>query len=373
MTDAVNILIVDDTPTISDQISQILNEGAYYEIRTAASKDTICETCTSYTPIIVMININAFADETKEIIDTIKSQLTLHPSILCLSETLAEEDRLAAYRYGGDDILQTPVTADELVLKLDRLNAFHKQQRSLEADSKNATQTAMNAMTEASQYGGVLRFFNDMYLSKSEEEIKDHFFALMNDLGLKTSIQLRATNTKTFDSTNKDVRPIELQVYENMHNNDRLIRFSSRLMINGTYVSFIVKNMPTDTVSAGRFQDILAVVIEGLDSKLTDLQRLTLLHQTTEEVAASSERLNKVMHQNEQFIVNAMNHVISEINASFDVLDLTEDQEKFFMNIVESVLNSVEENFAHIANEQDVLKCLWLTLKNVLGQNIRTR
>ena len=373
MTDPVKILIVDQNKSTSEQFSNILAQYQHYEIEISTSIDSTIAMCSTYEPIIVMININAFLDDSKNLIDAIKSSLPLHPSILCLSEKLAEEDRLAAYRYGGDDILQIPVTADELILKLDRLQAFHKQQRSLEADTENATRTAMNAMVEASQYGGVLRFFNDMYLSKSEEDIKDYFFSLMGELGLKTSIQLRATNTKTFDSTEKDVRPIELQVYENMYDKDRLIRFSSRLMVNGTYVSFIVKNMPTDELIAGRFQDILTVVVEGLDSKLTDLQRLTLLHQTTEEVAASSERLNKVMQQNEKFIVNAMTHVISEINASFDILDLTEEQEAFFMNIIESVLKSVEENFVHIANEQDVLKCLWLTLKNVLGQNIRTR
>ena len=367
MSTLIPVLVIGQDDATFDTTQKFIPSN--YNVSHCSSIISVIELCRETQPVIVLLDIDKTKDESQHIIDKIKETCDLSPSVLCLSDNNSPETRLSVYKYGGDDYLEKPISEDELKAKLDRLQAFHKQQRSIHANNQMATQTAMSAMIEASQYGGVLRFFNDMYQCGDIEQIKDRFFKLMVDFGLKTSIQFRTNKTITYDSTNKEPRPIELQVYDNMKEDGRLISFSSRLMVNATYVSFIVKNMPVhDEVITGRFQDMLAVIVEGIDSKLTDLQRLSLLRQTAEEVAASSQRLSDVMNKHEDNIVNAMNHVIGEIGASFDVLELTEEQENFFRKLTENILQSVEESFVYIGNEQDVLNCLWLSLRTVLSQ-----
>ena len=366
------ILIIDSEIGTFALAKRLLPDG--YDLHSCQNLASAYGQCKKLQPVIILLNIDNARDESKAIIDTLHEVCEKRPSILCLSTSDSDTTRLSIYKYGGDDFLQIPLSQEELKAKLERLKAFHLQQRSLEVTNQQVTQAVMTAMTEASQYGGVLRFFNKMYQSQNTEQIRDCFFDLMKDFNLKSSIQFRTEGTVTYDSTGKDPRPIELQVYENMHADGRLIPFSKRLMVNGIYVSFIIKNMPVDDeLAIGRFRDILSVISEGLDSKATDLQRLALLRQTANEVASSSKRLSTVVDSHEQFIVNAMNHVISEINASFDTLELTEQQEAFFTTLTENVLNGVEESFIHIGNEQDVMNCLSLSLHTVVGNRLDTK
>ena len=85
---------------------------------------------------------------------------------------------------------------------------------------------------------------------------------------------------------------------------------------------------PVDLASTTNVRDILATLTEGLDAKLVDLQRLGLLKQTSNELASSSQRLANVVKDHEKNITSAMNHVVTEINSSFHILELTEKQEE---------------------------------------------
>ena len=371
MTNTTQVLIIDDDNTCAISLGALAHE---YEVHCSNNLDDAIKSCYKEQPKIVLLNIDKSGEETKEVIDLIRANCKTPPSILCLSESGDLNTRLSAYKYGGDDYLKRPLAADELAAKLNRLREYHQKQHSLESNNKIATEAVLSAMTEASQYGNVLQFFNKMYLARNVEEIKDSFFALMNDFGLKTSIQFRTTETKTFDSTYSEVKPIELQVYENLCSGGRLVPFNARLLVNGTFVSFIVKNMPVhDDAAVGRFKDILAVIIEGLDAKATDLQRIALLRQTAREVESSSKRLHAVMAHHEGAVVNAMNLVISEISGSFDVLELNERQEEFFTHLMENVINGIEQSLQEIGTEQDVLNCLWISLDNVIGRSLDSK
>ena len=364
------VLLIDNSDSTPEVIAPLFTDGICFNSCKTYQAFEHFQECP---PNILLINTDDLGANKSDFISDCRSAANEDTIIICYSEDADQEVRAKSFQLGVDDFLHSPLTTEEVEAKVNKYSALIKHQHTLAENHKQATQTALNAMMESSQYGGVLRFFNNMYLATNTAQIRDCFFALMNDFGLKSSIQFRIADPETHDSASTTPNPIEEQLFTKMHSDGRLIAFSKRLLVNGTYASFLIKNMPThDEMAIGRFQDILAVVIEGLDSKLTDLQRLALLRQTTEEVAASSTRLSGVMEQHEQFVVNAMNHVISEINASFDVLDLNEKQEAFFTELTEQVLQSVEDSFIRIGNEQDVLNCLWLSLKTVLRQDIRT-
>ncbi len=361
------VLIVDDDPDLCELMCDTLSDE--YDIKICNQGTDVCPTCDEWKPSVVVLDV--FLNSTsglplcKEVIEHDPNP----PLFLVVSGKNTLEQRLEAYNYGGDDFLAKPFQIRELKAKVQALSAIHKRREELQSTNEYATKTAMHAMAEASQYGGVLRFFNDMYRADSVEKITKSFFHLMNEFGLKASIQFRMEETVTLDHSGGDCSPIEMQIYENLYIEGRIIPFSNRVLVNGLFVSFIVKNMPTDDeVTYGRLKDILATLVEGLNSKISDLQRLNLLRQTASEVAACSERLSKVTKDHEDFIMKAMNHVISEINCSFNVLELNENQEKFFTGLAENILNSVESSFVHIGNEQDVLNCLWRSLQVVLNQ-----
>ena len=361
------VLVVDDDPDLCELMQDALSDE--YDIQTCSEGSEVRSRCEQWKPAIVILDVFLNKNNALHICQDVVENVEHPPMFLVISGQNTLEQRLDSYNYGGDDFLAKPFQISELKAKVATLCQFYKQRADLHTTNEYATKTAMNAMAEAAQYGGVLRFFNDMYKADNVEKIKTSFFRLMNEFGLKSSIQFRMHDTQTFDYTGAECSPIEMQIYDNLNIEGRIIPFSNRVLVNGLFVSFIVKNMPIDDdVTHGRLKDILATLVEGLNSKISDLQRLNLLRQTASEVAACSQRLSDVMNHHEGFIMTAMSHVISEINSSFNVLDLNEEQEKFFTNLAENIINSVESSFVHIGNEQDVLNCLWRSLVTVLDQ-----
>lgn len=359
------IVIIDDDQDLCALIEDALSKD--YQAQYATDIETAVPMIIDLHPAIVILDINLPQGNGLQLGEEI-SKLESKPMVLYISGDNSLEMRLDAYQHGGADFLAKPFRVQELRAKIETLDKLHKEQSQLKKSSDYATETAMNAMAEASQYGEVLRFYNAMYKATSIDEVKSSFFSLMATFQLQSSIQFRVDEIVTHDYLGNACSPIEMQIYENLAQGDRIIPFSSRMMVNGTYVSFIVKNMPLENKeSNGRLRDILATLVEGLDAKLLDLQRLGLLRQTSRELAMSSQRLTGVMQAHEEFITGAMNHVISSINASFDVLELTEIQEEFFTKLTERVLNGMEDSFIHIGNETDVLNCIRRSLSAVLG------
>ena len=366
-----SILFLDQHVNPSSPVFQSLRDQ--FDINLCSSTDQALEFCKQHPPQIIIIDVDDNENLGLGAVSALRETCPQSPSILCLANDPNLETRLSIYQSGGDDCIAKPFEIGELSARVERFDQYQRHQQALIADKQLATQAVVSAMTEASQYGGVLRFFNKMYNASDEESMSRYFFDLMEEFNLNASIQFRLTETKTFDYCQEEVREIEQQIYENLYEKGKLISFSSRLMVNGRWISFIVKNMPTDEVSAGRYRDILSTVIDGLDAKAVDLQRLKLLRQTSMEVAASSQRLSDVLENQEKVLIGAMNHVISELTASFDILELNELQEEFFTGLTENILNRVEESFIHIGNEQEVLNCLWLSLHTVLGQGSTTQ
>ncbi|PCK09965.1 MAG: hypothetical protein COA42_01520 [Alteromonadaceae bacterium] len=360
------LLVIDDDADMHELLSDVFADE--YDVHSTLNGEEILEHCDRIKPNVILLDILLEKESGLTICSHLRQNAKHQPMILFISGKNGLKQRLEAYNHGGDDFLPKPFQISELRAKVEILNTLAVKRDELKVNNEFATRTALNAMTEASQYGGVLRFFNNMYKASSIEKIRDEFFTLMNDLGLKTSIQFRTETTVEYNSSGQECSPIEQHIYENLHLQGRLIPFSNRLMVNGKFISFIVKNMPVDDEFAtGRLNDILATTIEGLDSKAQELLRLNLLRQTAKEVAASSQRLSGIMGDHEGFIVGAMNHVISEINSSFHTLEMNEEQEVFFTGLAENIINSIETSFVRIGNEQNVLNCLWLSLSSVLG------
>lgn len=360
------VLVIDDDPDLCELIQDSLFESYTITLCNNANTEAV-DLVQELQPAVIVLDINLPNGNGLDLCKTISLETKSPPLILLISGDNSLEVRLDAYNSGGADFLAKPFRLQELRAKVDTLNKLHQRQRQLTQSSDYATKTAMNAMAEASQYGEVLRFYNAMYKTNSVKTVASNFFRLMENFGLQSSIQFRTRSTESYDHLNQECSPIELQIYESLAESDRLISFSNRLMVNGTYASFIIKNMPTDEVSHGRLRDILATLIEGVDGKLVELQRLDLLRQTSAELAASTQRLSKVINAHEGFITDAMNHVISEISGSFNTLEMTEAQEVFFTKLSEKLINSMEESFIHVGNETDVLDCLRLSLSVMLS------
>lgn len=362
------ILLVDDDPDLCELIEDTLSDA--YAIHTCHDEISACATFAKLNPGIVLLDINLPNGNGLKLCQKLIEQANHYPMVLMLSGDSGPDMQLQAYDSGGSDFLPKPFRIKELRARVDKLNEFYQRQCQLQASSSAATQSAKIAMAEASQYGEVVQFYNAMYRAESVEEIRDSFFALMDTFGLSSSMQIRSNKIYSYDYRAAECSPIELQIYERFFKSKRLIVFYSRLLINGQYVSAIVKNMPSkDQAGCTRLHEILATIIDGIDTKLLDIQRLELLKQTSTELYESNLRLSQTVKQHRTKIRNMIDQMTVTLNGDEDSVEMNPEKKQHLSQLRTDTLKHLDNSFNDIANEAQVLDCLQLSLATVLNQS----
>jgi len=113
-----NVLVVDDSPTDRQHLTDILSKGGY-SVSTAASAEEGISKAKASKPDLVLMDVvmpgqNGY-QATRELS---KDEATKHiPVIICTSKN-QETDKVWGMRQGARDYIVKPVNADELVAKI---------------------------------------------------------------------------------------------------------------------------------------------------------------------------------------------------------------------------------------------------------------
>ncbi|NTS76546.1 EAL domain-containing protein [Catenovulum sp. SM1970] len=295
-------------------------------------------------PDIVLLDINLPGVDGFQVCEKLKS-LYKPPSVIFISGSDTKEQRLKAYSAGGDDFIGKPLQLGELLSKLRRLYSYHLDQEELKEQGDEAQNMAFQSMTEASQYGSILRFFKESFACQNDQELANLFFGFMDELQLKTCIQFRSSfGTRSFAPNNTSCSPMEENLFEMLLPAGRLYHFKSRTMVNDEHVSFLIKNMPTtDEVLYGRYNDIIAALIEGLEAKWADLirQRSTneLMYGLDDILASLRTKFDEYEKETHEVI----DLLILDVRSSIHVLDLAEEQENYLIGLIETGVERVME------------------------------
>jgi hypothetical protein len=91
----------------------------------------------------------------------------------------------------------------------------------------------------------------------------------------------------------------------------------------------------------GRFRDILAAVIEGVEARLIDFQRKNALIMVMDDIRSTVTFVEKEFQRHELSTVATMEKLMLEMEQGFQFLDLTDDQEEFFMNLIENSMKKL--------------------------------
>lgn len=365
------VLVVDDNKEQCDILVDALSP--HFDVSVSHEGADALQSCQNRVPDVILMDIGLPQDDGFSVCKNLSSLLPDKPFVIFISGDDSIDQKMKAYESGGDDFIPKPFKIQELQAKVEKFTQFRENQKQQKAQHAQSNQVAMTAMIEAAQYGEVLRFYNALFRSQNIYDVVNAFFKLMASLNLKTSIQFRMFETISMDSRQEPCSPIEENIFEHFNSSERLVSFSNKLLVNDRHVSFIVKNMPVDDeVTFGRLRDILAVIVEGLESKTMDMMRVDLLLQTSDDIAQTCQRLENVTQKQERSLNEAMNTIIAEINSSFHHLEMTEVQESFFTSLAENALKISNENYSAITDEQERLHCSWTALQTMLKHSKST-
>lgn len=350
------LLIVDDDVMHCEMVSDML-EGEYH-LLTATTSTEAEMLFKEHHPDILLLDINMPGKNGIELCRELKAGSNEF-SVLFVSGYNSLEERLKAYDAGGDDFVSKPFEMKELFAKVHAVAQYQLDKRSLKDQEAFSRTMAFQSMAEASQYGHVLQFFKNIMQATTLDEVAKHFFEMMSNLNLVTSLQFHGREITSFDQVNGVCSPIELNIFELLRGVGRLYDFDNRTILNDRHVSFLIKNMPLDDeVNYGRLRDVTAVIIEGLEAKYLDLERQKALKGILSKVQTIIDTLSSRISGHESKMAAQINSIVLEIRASFHELELTLEQEDYFTRMIEKSLNEMDTAEEGLSDASEAMKVL---------------
>lgn len=332
-----NILIVEDDKSMRDVLKQVLQQD--YELSFAEDGNSALMMFPLVKPDLVLLDIGLPDMSGLDVCRGLKAtEISDQVSVMCVSGYDMAKDVLKAYRAGADDYTTKPFDAAVFKAKVDTLAKFQKQKLTLLEDNKNTEHVAFQSMLEASNYGEVIQFFKSTVAKESVEELVATFFNLMDSLQLSACIQVRAKQTLSLRSAHSPCSPIEVKLFNSLLHSGRIYCFNDRAVVNDKQVSILIKNMPQDEVIKGRINDILCVIIELMEEKVSDIVRREQLATARTKVvnigSSLSNRLAMIEDGASGQLDSAAN-LVTELERGFDFFDLTQEQEDFFKSLLD--------------------------------------
>lgn len=336
------ICAVDDDLDFIEIMADVLSQEFNFTSFTSARQ--FLDQYEKVQPDILLLDVNLPSIDGFEVCRQIK-EFSHQCSVIFISGADTKEQRLKAYAAGGDDFVGKPIAMGELLAKLRTLRKFQVDQESLTNQEAEARDMAFQSMTEAAQYGSLLRFFKDSFHCKNHQQLAELFFNIMGELQLTACIQFRSPYGKhNYRSATQDCSPMEANLFEMLIDAGRLYHFKTRTMVNDKHVSFLIKNMPVeDEILYGRYNDLIAALIEGLEAKWFDLNRdkstSELVHNIDEVLAVLQGKFDQFEKETHEII----DMLILDVRSSLHVLDLSEEQENYLIGMIEKGVERVVE------------------------------
>lgn len=336
------VYVVDDDEVLRGLMLDILSEE--YQVETFESGKKVITQFKEKPPGIILLDIRMPDKDGYEVCKEIRE---IDPdgqtAIIFVSGKNSEEERMRAYYLGADDFIVKPFINNELLAKLKKVDAYHKQAKTLQEQQNMAQNMAFQAMTEASQYGIVLQFIKETFITKDETQLATAVFQTLTKLNLSGSVQFRMPDhISSFRAPNQACNPIEEEVFELLECRGRIFDFQNKTIFNDQHASIMVKDMPLDDeIMYGRFRDILAAVVEGVEARLIDFQRKNALVTVMDDIRTTVTFVEKQFQKHELATVATMEKLMMEMESGFQFLDLSDEQEDFFIQLIENSMKKL--------------------------------
>jgi len=343
------ILIVDDSPDDIHFLMPTLSKD--YAVLVATNGEKALEIAANEPhPDVILMDVEMPEMNGYETCRRLKDNPdTAGLDVIFVSSHDTTDEILAGYEAGGNDYLIKPVQPNELLQKI-KLSIDHQSSRI--ADSKEKTmamQTAMTAMSSASEQGVIINFMRDSFTASSIEELARLVVDATAHYGLENSVQICTSHSVIYASNKEPVPPLEQELLSRLKNSGRSMEMGARLILNFGDISQLIKNMPEDGDKRGRLRDHLSILIEGAEARLTALCLQDSLSRVVIDSKQSLLEIEKMQKEQKESAMQIMDEVLQGLDESFAEFGLTEEQENLAMEIVQIGVKKSLENF-----EQDL-------------------
>ena len=342
------VLVVDDDAVVRKAVCRALSKD--YQTVIAENGQKGLEQVDLEQPDFVLLDVEMPGMNGYEVCDTLKQNpATRDTPVLFLSSHSGIRERMQGYEMGASDFLVKPFAAEELLAKLRLLGQLKRNQEQLDKRAKSASETAMMAMRGSSELGLAIQFIEATYNAVDFETIARRFFDVTSQLSLNCSLMFRTRGGKRYFASRGTVSPLEKEVINTLYEaGNRFNDFGCRTQINYSRVALLVKNMPLEDQQAyGRYKDFLPTMLGSTDAKVKGLDTEIALKEQTRNLTQSFKVVQETLVQvgenlqsTQMEVLRLLSKTIHTLEERIPSLGLEEDQEKYFINTLDSTLES---------------------------------
>jgi len=285
-------------------------------------------------------------------------ELERQPQIVILSADSNEKTVREAYEQGVGDYICKPFNVTAFNERMLRFSRDIDKMRDLENKDGDVQTIAETVMKQAAAYGNGLELLGRLNNCRTPKTFANELLLFMHNQGFHTAIQLRSkTHTYSFDVDENSCSDIELQIFDLLKTHGRIYHFGKRSIFNDKHVSILVKNMPfTGTRSYDVLLDLLAKLIPAIDARFLSVCEHKVLLDTREALNVAMTSISENLQDFELEKRHMMEAIESKVSMGFHRLNLDEEQEAYFVDIIEKEivqretseqLDKVQETIVH--------------------------
>ena len=272
--------------------------------------------------------------------------------VIIYCSTAVPVDGMAYFDAGADDIVDAGMSRKDLLARLSK-SLFHTiANRQLKSRLKQANEMAFSAMSDTSDLGVNIQFLVHCHECSNLDELAMLLFRTLSHYQLSCSLQLRSEFEVKNSEENGLAKDLESRLLWELKERGRYVDFGHRCVMNYGQVSLLVKNMPEDEKRFGTIKDNVFALLQGADARVKSIDSSRMLEMERDLMKGMSTKMQDVMEQVDlryQEVMRRCADLVEDMAVRVDesilFLDLTEDQENTFSNIMQAGVTSISELF----------------------------
>ncbi|WP_086481965.1 response regulator [Oceanospirillum sanctuarii] len=348
------VLIVDDSPIdISFLVSGLADNFA---IIVANNGLMALELAQERQPDVILMDVSMPELDGYECCRQLKQlESTQHIEVIFVSAHNSVEEKIKGYDAGGSDYVGKPVIPDELQQKV-RVAVEHKRQREQYLRTARHTGTApLNQLTTAEEQSVLVEFMKAGSRTGSASELGEYLLKAIESLGLAACSYLNFSKGEIIRATER-VTPLETDLLAQIIGSKRVLEDDRRLMIACDQVAVLIREMPEEKESAGRFRTHLETLIQEAGHFLQMIENRTQLAGLMSDMQNSILEVNQEQERIEKQSQDLFDTLLSDIHTAFDDWGLMESQEKQLLSLIHQSMTNMQQCYESGTNKDETLR-----------------
>ncbi|MBU6951206.1 response regulator [Hahella sp. HN01] len=366
-----HVMIVDDSPNDLHFLLENLKDE--YAVQAATSAAKALQMAEKDPELdVVLLDVTMPEMDGYECCRRLKANpATQHIEVIFVSAHDTVEEKLAGYDAGGRDYLIKPAQPDVLRKKVRMAIQQMQQAKAGQEAQQAAMSTAMTAITVAGEQGVILEFLRRSMRVDTLADLAGLIIETLEEFDLQGTVQINLENDKVSHSSKGFVSPLESELLLKVKDQEqRLLEFNKRLLVNIPPFSLLVPKMPDDDEKKGRARDNLLLLLECAEFRRQGLENqslIALIEGVLQDSRKALKDINEVRERQHKTAFQVLEQTLDELVIAYDSLALLESQEETLTKVVRNGLERTFKTYEEVTGLDEQLEAIIHRMEHCRG------